>query len=316
MSAPFNRFPFAHTFSIVARDPLTGEMGVAVQSHWFSVGSVVAWGEPGVGVVATQSMVEKGYGPRGLALMRSGVSALTALPALLEADENHEVRQVAMLDRLGQVAVHTGSRCIACAGHVRGDGFSVQANMMLNDTVWSAMAQAYRGVTGPLAERMMAVLEAAQAAGGDIRGQQSAALLVVSGIAGERSWDGILVDLRVEDHPHPVTELKRLLAVHRAYDWMNQGDEFLANREVEKALQAYRSAAELAPDMDELPFWHALTLAELDRMDEAAPIFKAVFQSNPNWAELVKRLPAAGLLKDDPELMQQILALVNPGSNR
>ena len=316
MSAPFIRFPFAHTFSIVARDPLTGEMGVAVQSHWFSVGSVVAWGEPGVGVVATQSMVEKGYGPRGLALMRSGVSALTALPALLEADENHEVRQVAMLDRLGQVAVHTGSRCIACAGHVRGDGFSVQANMMLNDTVWSAMAQAYRGVTGPLAERMMAALEAAQAAGGDIRGQQSAALLVVSGIAGERSWDGILVDLRVEDHPQPVTELRRLLAVHRAYDWMNQGDEFLANREVEKALQAYRSAAELAPDMDELPFWHALTLAELDRMDEAAPIFKAVFQSNPNWAELVKRLPAAGLLKDDPELMQQILALVNPGSNR
>lgn len=308
-----NRFPFAHTFSIVARDPLTGHMGVAVQSHWFSVGSVVAWGEPGVGVVATQSMVEKSYGPQGLALMRTGVSALTALPALLQADQNREVRQVAMLDHYGQVAVHTGRRCIACAGHVQGDGYSVQANMMLNDTVWVAMDQAFRAATGPLAERMVAALEAAQAAGGDIRGQQSAALLVVSGIAGDYPWEGKLVDLRVEDHPQPVVELKRLLAIHRAYDWMNQGDEFLANGEVEQALMAYRSAAALAPDMDELPFWHALTLAELDRMDEAAPIFKAVFQSNTNWAELVKRLPAAGLLKDDPELMRKILALVNPG---
>ena len=252
MPASSNRFPFAHTFSIVARDPLTGQMGVAVQSHWFSVGSVVAWGEPGVGVVATQSMVEKSYGPQGLALMRTGVSALTALPALLQADDNREVRQVAMLDRLGQVAVHTGARCIACAGHVLGESFSVQANMMLNDTVWPAMAQAFRAASGPLAERLVTALEAAQSAGGDIRGQQSAALLVVSGTASEHPWEGILIDLRVEDHPQPVAEMKRLLAIHRAYDWMNQGDEFLADGEVEQALQAYRSAAELAPDMDEL----------------------------------------------------------------
>ncbi|MHB0987994.1 MAG: DUF1028 domain-containing protein [Bellilinea sp.] len=309
MAAQPNRFPFAHTFSIVARDPSTGEMGVAVQSHWFSVGSVVAWGEPGVGVVATQSMVEKSYGPQGLELMRIGISAPAALPALLQADDNREVRQVAMVDSQGRVAVHTGARCIACAGHVQGDGFSVQANMMLKDTVWPAMAEAYSGAAGPLAERMLAALEAAQAAGGDIRGQQSASILVVSGTASAKSWEGIRVDLRVEDHPQPVPELKRLLGVHRAYEWMNQGDAFLAEGQVEQALHAYRSAAELAPDMDELPFWHALTLADLDRMDEAAPIFKAVFQGNPNWAELVKRLPAAGLLRDDPELLQRILAL-------
>ncbi|MRR30604.1 DUF1028 domain-containing protein [bacterium] len=313
MTSPSNRFPFAHTFSIVAWDPLTGHMGVAVQSHWFSVGSVVAWGEPGVGVVATQSMVEKSYGPQGLALMRTGVSALTALPALLQADANREVRQVAMLDRLGQVAVHTGKRCIACAGHVQGDSFSVQANMMLKDTVWPAMAQAYQAASGPLAERMVTALEAAQSAGGDIRGQQSAALLVVNGTPSEKPWEGFLVDLRVEDHPQPVAEIKRLLAIHRAYEWMNQGDEFLANGEVDQALKAYRSAAELAPDMDELPFWHAVTLAELDRMNEAAPIFKSVFLANPNWAELVKRLPIAGLLRDDPKLLQQIMALVSPG---
>lgn len=313
--SPFaNRFPFAHTFSIVARDPLTGEMGVAVQSHWFSVGSVVAWGEPGVGVVATQSMVEKSYGPQGIAEMRSGKSAADALSTLLLADANREVRQVAMLDKVGNVAVHTGNRCIACAGHVLGEHFSVQANMMLNETVWPAMAQAFRLAKGALAERMVAALEAAQDAGGDIRGQQSAALLVVGGTVSQRPWEGLLIDLRVEDHSQPVTELKRLLAVHRAYDWMNQGDEYLADGAVEQALQAYRSAAQLAPDMDELPFWHALTLAELDRMDEAAPIFKAVFKANSNWAELVKRLPASGLLKDDAELMRQILALVDSGS--
>jgi len=312
MTAKPNRFPFAHTFSIVARDPATGEMGVAVQSHWFSVGSVVAWGEPGVGVVATQSMVEKSYGPQGLELMRIGISAPTALPALLQADDNREVRQVAMVDHLGRMAVHTGVRCIACAGHVSGDGFSVQANMMLNDTVWPAMAEAYQGAAGPLAERMLAALLAAQTAGGDIRGQQSASLLVVSGTASANPWEGILVDLRVEDHPQPVQELNRLLGVHRAYEWMNQGDAFLTEGQVDQALSAYRSAAELAPDMDELPFWHALTLADLDRMEEAAPIFKAVFRVNPNWAELVKRLPAAGLLRDDPELMDRILAQQKP----
>lgn len=307
-----NRFPFAHTFSIVARDPENGEMGVAVQSHWFSVGSVVAWGEPGVGVVATQSMVEKSYGLRGLALMREGVPVKAALAALLQTDDNPEVRQVAMLDHTGAVDVHTGSRCIAYAGHESGAGFSVQANMMHNDGVWPAMAEGYRSTHGTLAERLMAALEAAQAAGGDIRGQQSASMLVISGEAGKQPWEGILVDLRVEDHPQPLQELRRLLTVHRAYDWMNEGDAFLAEGEVEQALFAYRSAAGLAPDFDELPFWHALTLAELDRMEEAAPIFQAVFRSNPNWAELVKRLPAAGLLKDDPVLMQQILAQLNP----
>ncbi|TDA68118.1 MAG: DUF1028 domain-containing protein [Chloroflexi bacterium] len=309
MAAKLKRFPFAHTFSIVARDPSTGEIGVAVQSHWFSVGSVVAWGEPGVGVVATQSMVEKSYGPQGLELMHIGITAPAALPALLQADDNREVRQVAMVDSQGRVAVHTGARCIECAGHIQGDGFSVQANMMLKDTVWPAMAEAYSGAAGSLAERMLAALEAAQAAGGDIRGQQSASILVVSGTASAKPWEGILVDLRVEDHPQPVSELKRLLEIHRAYEWMNQGDAFLAEDQVEQALNAYRSAAELAPDMDELPFWHALTLADLNRMDEAAPIFKSVFQVNPNWAELVKRLPAAGLLRDDPELLQRILAL-------
>lgn len=312
MTARNNRFPFAHTFSIVARDPETGEMGVAVQSHWFSVGSVVAWAEPGVGVVATQSMVEKAYGPRGLALMREGVPVEAALNGLLQADDNREVRQVAMLNKKGETAVYTGSRCIAFAGHESGDGFSVQANMMVSANVWPAMAETYRTTHGPLMERLIAALEAAQGAGGDIRGQQSASMLIVSGEAGERPWDGILLDLRVEDHPQPLQELRRLVTLHQAYEWMNRGDEYLAADKVDEALLAYRTADRMAPEFDEIPFWHALTLAELDRMEEAAPIFQAVFRSNPNWAELVKRLPAAGLLKDDPALMQRILAQLNP----
>lgn len=311
MTADTNRFPFAHTFSIVARDPESGQMGVAVQSHWFNVGAVVAWAEPGVGVVATQSLVEKAYGPRGLALMREGVPVKAALAGLLQADENAEVRQVAMLNKAGETAVHTGSRCVTFAGHETGDGFSVQANMMHNAGIWPAMAAAYRASRGPLEERLMAALEAAQAAGGDLRGQQSASMLIVSGEAGERPWEGILLDLRVEDNPEPLKELRRLLTVHQAYEWMNLGDAHLADNRVEDALLAYQAAHQMAPDFDELPFWHAVTLADLGRIDEAAPIFRAAFRVNPNWAEMVKRLPAAGLMKDDPAVMQRILAQLN-----
>jgi len=303
------RFPIAHTFSIVARDPQTGEMGVAVQSHWFSVGSIVAWGEAGVGVVATQAMVEVGYGPRGLALMRQGLSAPVALQALLQMDENREVRQVAMLDAQNHVAVHTGTRCIAEAGHYQGEGYSVQANMMKNASVWPAMAEAYESSRGDLAERLLAALEAAQAAGGDIRGQQSACLLIVRGERSEHPWEGVVMDLRVEDHPDPLGELRRLVHVHRAYQQMNAGDAFLADGKVEEALAAYRQAAQMAPEIDELPFWHAVTLAELGRLEEALPIFKHVFSKNPDWATLLSRLPQAGLLRQDEAMLKTILAL-------
>lgn len=302
------RFPLAHTFSIVACDAVTGDMGVAVQSHWFSVGSVVAWGEPGVGVVATQSMVEMSYGPKGLALMRAGVAAPAALSALLQTDENREVRQVAFLDAGGRVAVHTGGRCIAEAGHESGEGFSVQANMMKYASVWPAMAKAYRETPGDLVERMLAAMDAAQACGGDIRGQQSASILIVKGRPTGSISEDTLMDLRVEDHPQPLGELRRLVNVRRAYTLMNQGDAYLVEDNVPAALQAYKLAAEMAPEMDELPFWHAVTLADMGRVDEALPIFREVFARNADWALLVQRLPKAGLLKEDAAMMARILA--------
>jgi uncharacterized Ntn-hydrolase superfamily protein len=213
-----------HTYSVVARDAATGDLGVAVQSHWFSVGSLVTWAEAGVGAVATQSFVDPAYGPLGLGLMRAGKSAREALDGLLAADAGRDVRQVAMVDAKGVVAVHTGKKCIEAAGHATGAGWSVQANLMASERVWPAMARAMEQARGDLAERMLAALEAAEAAGGDIRGRQSAALLVVRGASSGRPWADRAVELRVEDHPRPLEELRRLLRVHRAFDHMNRGD--------------------------------------------------------------------------------------------
>jgi len=304
------RFPFAHTFSIVARDPVSGEMGVAVQSHWFSTGSIVTWAEPGVGAVATQSMVEVSYGPLGLAGLREHKDPQLVLSELLKKDENSAVRQVAMVDAVGRVAAHTGARCIAEAGHHMGSQYSVQANMMLNPTVWPAMARAFEDSAGPLPERLMAALDAAQAEGGDIRGKQSAALLVVSGKASSEPWKGILVDLRVEDHPEPLHELRRLLQVQRAYEYMNQGDDLLSQGKVDEAFEAYKEGAHLAPHIEELPFWQAVTLLETGREKEALPILEKIFKADPNWLLLLKRLPAAGMLKDDAEMMERVSRLV------
>ncbi len=258
-------------------------------------------------MVATQSIVEPSYGPLGLELMYTNKSAPGVLSALLEPDEGRELRQVAMVDSNGRVAAHTGARCIAEAGHEIGEQFSVQANMMVNRQVWPAMAAAYRSARGDLAARMMAAMAAGQEAGGDIRGRQSACILIVKARASKRPWEDTLVDLRVEDHPDPIVELQRLVRLNQAYDKMNEGDRFMEQNDVPNALEAYSEAAGIAPGLDELPFWQAVTLADLGRIEEALPLFKEVFSHNPNWADLVQRLPASGFLKDDPEMMRRIL---------
>ncbi|MHC4140978.1 MAG: DUF1028 domain-containing protein, partial [Planctomycetota bacterium] len=247
-AADIPRRPVA-TYSIVARDSQTGEMGVAVQSHWFSVGSVVSWAEAGVGAVATQSLVDPAYGPLGLELMRTGRTAPDALRSLLAGDDGRDVRQVAMIDAKGRIEAHTGPRCIADAGHVvdADNQFSVQANLMANVEVWPAMARAYRESTGDLADRLVAALEAAQEIGGDIRGKQSAALLVVSAASTGRPWEDRRFDLRVEDHPQPVQELKRLVRLQRAYLHMNAGDAAIEHNDFAEASRQYAAAEKLAP---------------------------------------------------------------------
>jgi uncharacterized Ntn-hydrolase superfamily protein len=296
-----------HTFSIVARDPATGELGVAVQSHWFSVGSVVPWAEAGVGAIATQSFVDPSYGKLGLDLMRAGRSAPDALKALLAGDDGRDVRQVAMIDAQGRVMAHTGSKDIPAAGHIVGENFSAQANLMLNDKVWPAMARAFETAKGDLAERMMAALDAAQEAGGDIRGRQSAALIVVSGKPTGRPWADRVFDLRVDDSPEPLKELRRLVNLQRAYNHMNAGDLAVERKENEKALAEYGAASRLVPDNAEMVYWHAVALVNMGRVEESLPLFRRVFDMDKNWVTLTPRLVKIGLIVDDQAVIDRIV---------
>jgi len=283
----------AHTFSIVARDHRTGELGVAVQSHWFSVGSAVTWSEPGVGAVATQSMALVSHGPNGIALMRSGVPAPAALAALLASDSHHEDRQLALIDAQGRAAAHTGKRCIAEAGHHLGEGYSCQANLMLKNTVPGAMARAFEAATGRMAERMLAALEAAQAEGGDIRGKQSAALQVVSGDPATPPWKKAL-ELRIEDHPEPLGELRRLLAIARGYEMLNSAEEHLVAGRTAEADRLYAQAREAIPGNLEPTFWAAMSRLEHGRREEARAALAELFAKDPIWRETARRTIAAG----------------------
>lgn len=297
------------TFSIVARDPETGALGVAVQSHWFSVGSIVTWAEAGVGAVATQSFAREAYGPELLADLRAGIAPAEALKARTDADRGRAVRQVAVVDAQGRVAAWTGPSCIASARHVVGANYSCQANIMLNDEVVPAMAAAFEAAQGDLAERLLAALEGAQSAGGDLRGRQSAAILIVGGEREAESWQGVLVDLRVEDHPLPLVEMRRLLRIQRAYDAANAGDVALERGDLEAALAAYAQAEALYPEQVELTFWRAIALLGRGHEPEAFELLRRVFAREPAWLEMPPRLVAAGQMEADAALLARIAAL-------
>ncbi len=294
------------TYSIVAYDTLTGEFGAAVQSHYFKVVDVI-WLEPGVGAVATQSLVDFAYGPLGLEMMKKGKSAKLALAGLLASDPDDEVRQVAMIDKNLVIAAHTGAKCIAEAGHQIGKNYSVQANLMRNNTVWGAMARAFETTPGDIAEKMMAALEAAENEGGDIRGMQSAAMVVVTGKPTGLPWRDRTVDIRVDDSPQPLVELRRLLNISRAYRHMDRGDEYITAKEFDKANAEYARAAELAPGNAEILFWHAVTLVTAGEIERSLPIFKEVFAADSSWRTLVSRLVSSDLLPNDKKLIEKIV---------
>lgn len=298
--------PLAHTYSIVARDPNTGEMGVAVQSHYFSVGPVVPWAEAGVGAVATQSLVLVDYGPNGLALMKQGLSARQALDSLLKADANNSGRQVAIVDAQGTVAAYSGRNCIPDAGDVQGEQFSCQANLMANPTIWPAMKAAFERAPGDLAERMLVALEAAEKAGGDIRGRQSAAIIVVKAKSSGKPWNDYVVNLRVEDHDEPLKELRRLIRLRRAYNFEDAGDNFTVEKKTAEAAQAYAEAMKLAPDVVELQFWAALTMYTNGQEAAALKQFRSVFARESQWVELIPRLAKVGLFPDDPKKIEEV----------
>ena len=295
------------TYSIVAYDEKTNELGVAVQSHWFSVGFLVPWVKAGVGAVATQSFVKVDYGPEGLKLMEKGMSSKDALQTLIKQDEGEAVRQVAMVDIQGNVSAHTGERCIQYSGHVTGKHFSVQANLMDRSTVPKAMAKAFQKTKGDLADRMMAALEAAEKEGGDIRGKQSAAMVIVSGEPTGIDWKDTKLSLRIEDHPSPLDELKRLIRIHRAYQHANMGDHYMETNEIEKALKEYDMASQYYPENPELPYWKAVSLTSAGKLDDALPIFNEVFSRNPKLKILTPRLVQSGLLPDDQVILKRIM---------
>ncbi len=304
-----NSSPLAHTFSIVARDSVTGELGVAVQSHWFNVGPLVGWGEAGVGVIATQSFVNPSFGIRGLELLKQGKTPQQVVDELIASDSGRDVRQLAVLDAQGRSASYTGKNCIQYAGNIAENNYSVQANLMINDKVWPAMSKAFKESKGPLAERLIAALEAGQLAGGDIRGKQSAAIMVFTGNPTGKVWDDKLIDLRVEDSPEPIPELKRLLQVQRAYEHMNNGDLATEKNDMTLAMNEYNAAMQMFPDNLEMKYWTAVTLANNSKVDDALPIFKEVFSKDKNWYDLTGRLPKSGLLTVKDEDLKRILDL-------
>lgn len=302
------------TYSIVARDKKTGELGVAVQSHYFQVGPVVPWALAGVGAVATQSMVNHSYGPLGLDLMQAGYSAEQALAAVTAGDPQANVRQCGMVDAAGNVAAHTGSKCIPAAGHMTGDGFSVQANLMEKDTVWAAMAEAYTTTDASLAERMMAALDAAEAEGGDIRGRQSAAMVVVTARGTGRPWKDRIIDLRVEDAADPLVELRRLLRIKRAFLTANEADDLEEAGDMAAALAKHTDAIEMAPDMIELRFWAGLTFAQAGDIDAGCKLIAEAVRKDRRWLETMHRLVAADRLPG--ELAASIEARLAAGAGR
>lgn len=306
----YSENPLVATYSIVARDPETGEMGVAVQSHWFSVGSIVPWGEAGVGVVATQSFVNPAFGPDGLELLKSGMTASEVVDKLIAEDEGRDVRQLAIIDVNGNVKSYTGKNCIPGAGNIVGENYSVQANLMLNDKVPGAMSKAFEKSTGPLAERMITALFAAEKVGGDIRGKQSAAILVVKGESTGKVWEDRLIDLRVEDDPYPLEKLERLLMIHRAYTHMNAGDLAVEYGDMELAMKEYSAAEKMFPENEEMKFWHATTLVNNGDLEGSLPLFKEVFSKNQNWKILTPRLVPLGLLKVNNEELKKILSVI------
>ena len=277
------------TYSIVARDPRTGELGVAVQSHWFSVGPIVPWARVGVGAVATQANAEISYGPRGLELMASGLPAPEALRRLLTEDPIAATRQVAMVDAEGRVAAHTGDGCIPFAGDIAADGVSCQANIMASEAVWPAMLDAYHGSDGPLRDRLLDALDAAEGHGGDIRGRQSAAIIVVP--AEGNPWD-TTVSLRVEDDPEPLTELRRLVALQEAYQLADVADELTGLGRHAEAAEVFQQASALAPDNHELLFWGGLGAAHGGELDLGVSLVRRAIELQPGWGELLPRLPA------------------------
>lgn len=293
-----------NTFSIAARDRETGRMGVAVQSHYFSVGAIAPWALAGTGAAATQAYGGLDLGPDILALLEQGLHPKEVLDSVLQKASRPDLRQIAIVDAKGEVAAHTGENCTPAAGHLVGDGFSVQANVMLDESIWPAMKLGYESSRGNLAERLVASLEAGQAAGGDLRGQQSAAMLIVSGEKKENPRQGRILELRVEDHPQPIAELRRLIPLHAAHQLLNEARGLIIEGDFAKVAEIMEKAVDLAPEKTEHKFYLALGMYGKGEERRGLDMFREVFSKEPHWAILAPRL--ASRARMDPARLRRI----------
>jgi uncharacterized Ntn-hydrolase superfamily protein len=294
------------TYSIVARDPLTGRFGVAVQSHAYTVGPIVPWLEAGVGAVATQATVNVSFGPVAVEMLRNGWSADRVVAALVAGDERPETRQIGVVDTQGRAAAHTGAACILACGHVVGDGFTTQGNLLERDEVWQALAPAYEAALAeeqPFAERLLRALEAAEAAGGDVRGSQSAAIVIVDAELRAAPWRGVSMDLRVEDNPDPVPELRRLVNLWEAQALLDEEGD--AARAGASSAERYAEARRRAPDFWELAFWTALEMAERGEMEAAQREMASAMAADAHWRRTLEHMAAGGRV--DAEVARALL---------
>lgn len=298
------------TYSIVARDPATGRFGIAVQSHYLGVGPVVPWLEAGVGAVATQASANVSFGPVGLDLLRAGRTAEEVVASLVAGDERPEIRQLGVVDATGRAAAHTGADCIPACGHVLGDGYTVQGNLLAADTCWPAMAAAYdAGLAAgePLVERLLLAMEAAEREGGDVRGRQSAAIMIVAAETQTEAWRGRLLDMRIEDHHDPVPELRRIVTLQLAYDLLtDEGEAAGDGRSVE---ERYAEARRMAPDAMEPVFWRGVELAKAGDLEGARRELRIAFAAAPNWKATLEHLAAARREGITPELYAELINL-------
>jgi uncharacterized Ntn-hydrolase superfamily protein len=300
------KHPLVSTFSIVAFDPATEELGVAVHSRYFSVGSVVPWAEAEVGAVATQSFVNVSYGPRGLQLLKNGLSVDEVIAKLTSEDEERDYRQLGIIDAKGDAAAFTGKRCLQWAGSKTGPDYSAQGNILTSNKVVENMGEQFESTVGDLADRLVAALIAGDKAGGDARGRQSAALLVVRKDGGRAGYGDKRIDLRVEDHRNPIIELKRLLSLHRVYSLIDESEDRLTKCDFQEAIVAIRKAVKLGPKVDDAHVDMGILYLKLDRKKEAVKAFREALRLNPKMKSLIKQLPKVGLIEPDEHVFAEL----------
>jgi uncharacterized Ntn-hydrolase superfamily protein len=300
------KHPLVSTFSIVAFDPSTKELGVAVHSRYFSVGSVVPWAEAEVGAVATQSFVNVSYGPRGLQLIKNGLSVDEVISKLTSEDKERDYRQLGIIDAKGNAAAFTGKKCLSWAGSKTGLNYSAQGNILASRKVVENMGKQFESTKGSLADRLIAALIAGDKAGGDARGRQSASLLVVKKGGGRVGYGDRFIDLRVEDHSNPIIELKRLLNLHRVYSLIDESEDRLTKCDFKEAMVAIKKAVRLNPKVDDAHIDMGILYLKLGRRTEAVRAFKEALRLNPKMKNLMKQLPKVGLIEPDKDLFAEL----------